>query len=154
MAKFVKSATGTYINVDDIERISQSADDIGCRVRLRSTNEGVDGAEFRFHESASDLASSLGAQYVAALPGYAVLSRQCHDRTFEQFARWQTPVVAWKFCAGEDWPTPVTIEGAWDGNTSDEMLVVQPDGSVISLADQLWKSIEEAYETLRKGGQP
>jgi hypothetical protein len=149
MPNFIQTSSGSFVNADDVERISSADDDKdACRIVLRS-RDGQDPLAFRVWERATELAQRLGYQYVAAQPGYAVVHsyspKLTPDWTIEDFKRWQTPVVAWRFSSDENWPTPITADGPWDGGTSDTHVLVHPNGSVVHLGNRSWESLDEAY---------
>jgi hypothetical protein len=147
MAHFVETTSGVLVNMADVDRIYREENG-GCRLRIR----GSERSEFISYYDASDLTRMMSAQYVAALPGYFVVSGNLEpEDTFEQFCRWQAPVIAWQFSPAFDYPSPVTVDGAWDGNSdSGDMLIVQPNGYVVSIGNQGWQSLEAAFADLKK----
>jgi hypothetical protein len=149
MPRFIEIASGSFINAYDIDRIDKARGKAGgSELRMR----GRDGLAFSSYMSPDDLAELLGAEHVQAQPGFYLVNGDVSDDvSFEDFERWQTPIVAWRFAGLFTTPTPVTVDGAWDGVTDyGRMLIIQPNGLVASPGNQSWQSLREAYDDLRK----
>jgi hypothetical protein len=134
------------LNADDIDRILPGKDGKGSRLRLR----GDEVAGFDAWETADELAASINAQHVHAHPGFLLVSGDVSDGcTYEMFERWQVPIVAWRISPSEVEPTPITVDGPWDGvSNSANCLIIQPNGIVCNVGNRSWPSLREAYDEL------
>lgn len=145
MTKFIETTAGTFINADYVDRVAPGLKGSGtCRIRTK------DGTDFEAWGDASKVVEQVSATYVPAREGFALLNDNADSCTLEEFKRWLTPVIAWRFTSADPYPVPVTVEGPWDG-VDNPQLILQPDGSVVSFGNRSWKSLDEAYESLRSG---
>jgi hypothetical protein len=145
MTKFIETTAGTYVNADSVGRIAPGRKGSGtCRITTK------DGTDFEVWGEASDVVEKISATYVPARDGFFVLNDNVENCSLEDFKRWLTPVIAWRFTDADAYPVPVTVDGPWDG-VDNPQLILQPDGSVVAVHDRSWKSLDEAYESLRGG---
>lgn len=144
MTKFIETTAGFFVAASSVGQIYRVKDsDTSCKIRT------TDGHDYTAYGSANEVVELLGSTYIPAAPGFALVIADVRDCSLEDFKRWPTPVIAWRFNCDSSHPTPVTLEGPQDG-AQGRSLIVQPDGSVVDAGGLYWPSLDEAYADLVK----
>jgi len=147
MTKFVETLAGTFVSASEISRIISGKSKSGLSSLIRTRDDSGSSVEFETLSSAQEIADWLNSTIIPAQPGYFLVHKIVGGATIEQFTRWATPIIAWRFEA-YGYPTPMTVEGPWNGE-GECHLIIDPNGVVTYPGNGSFTTIEEAYEAMK-----